>query len=128
MAAITIDSEDLTVVGNVMSLDITKGALPKPVFGQQWRNTAGGQLTGAVTISGHMSVEITPLLLPLIESEAAVAISIYIGEEGGAIDAGSNDGLIVITGLSESTDAEGEWEFTLDGELDGPLAFTAPTP
>lgn len=128
MASISIDSEDLTVVGNVLSIDLTKGGLPKSVFGQQWRNTASGQISGSISVSGHLSVEIAPLLMPLIEAETPIPIVVYMGDEGGAIDGGSNAGNIVVTGLSESADSEGEWEWTIEGELDGALVYTPPTP
>ncbi len=119
---------DLTVVGNVLSMDFTKNVLPKPVFGQQWRNSASGQISGSVSCSGHVSVEILPLLLPLVELETPIDFTIYVGTEGGGIDAGQYAGALVVGSLSVSDDAEGEWEFSIDGETDGPVLFTPPIP
>ena len=121
LAAVPVD---LTVIGNVLSLDLSKNALPKPVFGQQWRNTASGQLSGALSLGGHLSVEHAGTLLDLIVSEEPIPFVIYAGEEGGTIDAGSYEGNCVVSGISISDDAEGEWEWTLDADTDGPVTFT----
>ena len=119
---------DLTVVGNVLSMDFSKSVLPKPVFGQQWRNSASGQISGSVSAGGHVSVETLPALLPLLELEAPIDFTIYVGTAGGAIDAGEYEGSLIVGSLSISDDAEGEWEFTIDGETNGPVAFTPPVP
>ena len=119
---------DLTVVGNVLSMDFTKATLPKSVFGQQWRNTASGQLSGAISAGGHVSVEVLPLLLPLILLEEPLAFTMYVGTLGGAIDAGEYAGDLVVGTLSINDDSEGEWEWSIDGETDGPVLFTPPIP
>ena len=115
---------DLTVVGNVLSLDITKSVLPKPVFGQQWRNSAAGQLSGAISAGGHLSVEIAGDLFDLIETQIPVEFEIHAGDTTAGIDAGTYTGEVVTGSLSISSDAEGEWEWTLDGETNGPVVFT----
>lgn len=132
MAEIILDvggsNTDLTVVGNVLSMDLTKNVLPKPVFGQQWRNSASGQISGSISCGGHVSTEILPALLPLVELETPIAFTIYVGEAAGAIDGGQYAGTMVVGSLSISDDAEGEWEFTIDGETDGAVTFTPPVP
>ena len=119
---------DLTVVGNVLSLDITKSVLPKPVFGQQWRNSAAGQLSGSLSAGGHLSVEIAGDLMAIIEVETPIPFEIHAGDTTAGIDAGTYVGEIVPGSLSISSDAEGEWEWTLDGETNGPIVFTPAVP
>lgn len=116
---------DLTVVGNVLSLDITKSVLPKPVFGQAWRNSAAGQNSGAISAGGHLSVEIAGDLQTIIEVNTPIPFSIHAGDTVSGIDAGTYTGEMVPGSLSISSDAEGEWEWTLDGETNGPVVFTA---
>lgn len=117
---------DLTVIGNVLSLDISKSVLPKPVFGQQWRNSASGQLSGSISAGGHLSVELAEDLFSLIEANVPVAFEIHAGDATSGIDAGTYTGEVVTGSLSISSDAEGEWEWTLDGETNGPVVFTVP--
>ena len=124
MAAIEIDTNDLTVVGNVLSIDISKVVNPKPVFGQKWRNSASGQLSGTISAGGHQSVEIIPLFLPMMEKETPLAFTIYVGDEAGTIDAGEYAGNLILSSYQTGDDAEGEWDWTLEGELDGPITFT----
>lgn len=119
---------DLTVVGNVLSLDFSKSVLPKPVFGQQWRNSASGQISGSFSVGGHVSIETLPALLPLVELQAPIEFTMYVGESGGVIDGGEYSGSCVVGSLSVSDDAEGEWEFTIDAETNGPVTFTPPIP
>jgi len=115
---------DLTVVGNVLGIDITKSVLPKPVFGQQWRNSAAGQLSGSISAGGHLSVLIADDLMTIIETETPIPFEIHAGDTASGIDAGTYTGNVVPGSLSITADAEGEWEWTLDGETDGPIIFT----
>lgn len=130
MAAIEIGPDgtetDLTVVGRVLSLDWSRVSLPKPVFGQQYVNTVPGQISGSLSAGGHISVEILPELLPLLEADAPLPFTIVVGETGGTIDAGTYTGFVSPTGLGHSDDAQGEWEWTFDGDTDGPVTYTAP--
>lgn len=122
------DEFDLTLTGNVLSLDLSKGINAKPVFGQQWRNSVGGQITGAISAGGHLSVENAAYWIAIIETVGVLSFRIYAGEEGGAIDAGEYSGSVIASSISITSDAEGEWEWTMDAETDGPVAFTPPTP
>ncbi len=128
LAEIEINLVDFTIVGNVLSLDFAPTVLPKPVFGQQYANAIGGQITATLSASGHLSTEILPSLLPLIESNTSVDFTITIGEAGGTIDGGTFSGKLVASGLSITDDATGEWEWSFDGTTDGPITYTAPTP
>ena len=125
---ITIDSEDLTVVGNVLTFTRTKASNPKPVFGQQFRNELPGQAGGSLSANGHISVEAVPGLEAMFNAATSVDYSIQAGTAGEATDGGQWSGLLVITELTLDTDAEGEWEWSLNATLDGAPLFTPPTP
>lgn len=119
---------ELPLTGRVLSMDLQRGTNPKPVFGQKWINTVPGQIGGTLSAGGHVSVEMLPEILPLIESDVALDFRIYVGEEGGTIDGGAFAGKLNSSGISISDDAEGEWEWTFDGAVDGAVTFTPPTP
>jgi hypothetical protein len=127
LADITIGSADeLKLTGRVLSMNLTRGSNPKPVFGQRWINKVPGQIDGTLSAGGHVSVEMLSELLPLIESDVALDFTIYVGEAGGAIDGGSFTGKVHSSGITLEADAEGEWEWSFDGAIDGAVSFTAP--
>jgi len=128
LAAITIGSDDLTVIGNVISYSDDATAVPKPVFGQRYRNTVRGQ--GVVTIgcSGHLSAELVSNLFALNAQADTVAYEIQIGEAAGPTDGGKMTGNAVITNLSIDDDSEGNWAWSLNLESDGVPVYTPVTP
>ena len=128
MSSIEIGTDDLTVVANVLGLDLAPAVLPKAVFGQKYRNSTGGQISGSLSVAGHMTVEVLPLFLPMVESDESLDFVMYAGEEGGTIDGGSFTGKIRISSLSIPSSADGEWDWSLDAEFDGPVTFTPPAP
>jgi len=117
---------ELPLTGRVLSLDLQRGSNPKPVFGQKWINNVGGQIGGTLSAGGHVSVEMLAELIPLLESDVSLDFKIYVGEEGGVIDGGAFTGKINASGIGLSDDAEGEWEWTFDGAIDGAVTFTPP--
>lgn len=125
---ITINTEDLTVVGNVLSFTRTKASNPKPVFGQPFRHELPGQGGGTLSANGHVSVEKLPALETMLALTIPVAYTIQVGTLAGPTEAGDYAGNLVITEFTLDTDAEGEWEWTLNATLDGEPAYTAPTP
>lgn len=125
---ITINSEDLTVVGNVLSFTRTKASNPKPVFGQQFRNELPGQAGGALSASGHISTEKVQALEAMFDAATSVDYSIQAGTAGDLTDGGQWTGLLVVTELTIDTDAEGEWEWSIAATLDGAPLYTPAVP
>lgn len=125
---ITINSEDLTVVGNVLSFTRTKASNPKPVFGQQFRNELPGQAGGSLSANGHMSIEKVEALEEMFNAATSVEYSIQAGTAGGDTDAGQWTGLLVVTELTIDTEAEGEWEWSISATLDGEPLYTPAVP
>lgn len=128
LTEITFGGDDFTIVGNVLSFNRARAALPKPVFGQTFRNELSGQGSGTLSADGHLSVAAVPLLEAMYDSADAVAYEITAGDSGEVTEAGIWTGDFVITQLDLSVDAEGEWEWSLAGNLDGAPLFTPPTP
>ena len=122
-AGLTINVIDLGVFGNVLSVRRSKTAPKKPVFGQQEQQVISGQTSGSLSASGHLASE-GPLvgLWAMFEAETSVAYSIQVGS--GATDAGTFAGNMVVTSLEVSTDAEGEFQWSLSGDFDGAITHT----
>jgi hypothetical protein len=125
---ITINAEDLTVVGNVLSFTRTKSSNPKPVFGQPFRHELPGQAGGSISAQGHVSVEKVQGLEDIFNSGVPVSYEIQAGTAAGSTDAGKWVGNLVPTEYTLDTDAEGEWEWSLNATLDGAPVYTPPTP
>jgi len=125
---ITFDSEDFTVVGNVLNFVRTKASLPKPVFGSQFRHEIAGQAGGSVSAEGHLSVEKVQALEDLFNSSVSIPYVIQAGEVGGDTDAGAWNGLMVVNEYTLDTDAEDQWSWSINATLDGAPVYTPPTP
>jgi len=93
-AEITIDVEDLTVVGNVLNFTRTRASLPKPVFGTPFRHEIVGQAAGTLACSGHMSAEIAPKLELLFAAAVGHPYSMQVGTLGGDTDGGKYQGIL----------------------------------
>lgn len=126
--AITINGDEWTVHGNVLGFTRTKASLPKPVFGTPFRHEIPGQAGGSLSIEGHVAVEHIADLESAFNSSVPVSYVIQVGESGGATDAGTYAGSLVITELSLDTDAEDQWSYSAQATLDGAPIYTPPTP
>ena len=122
--AITINSEDLTVVGRVLTFTRTKASNPKPVFGSPFRNELPGQAGGSLSAQGHVSVEKVAALEAIFNSNVSVDYEMQAGTVGGPSEAGQWTGKLVVTEYTLDTDAEGEWEWSLNATLDGAPLYT----
>lgn len=126
-AGLTLNLVDIGASGNVMTLNRSKGAPGKPVFGSQSRRTISGMITGSLTAGGHVDPgagTVVGDLWTAFELETPVAFEIQIGESGGATDAGTLEGDLIMTSLGITTDAEGEWEWTIAADFDGAVTHT----
>jgi hypothetical protein len=128
LAAVTINSEDLTVVGQVIGYSDDATALPKPVFGTRYRNTVRGQGVVSLDVSGHLSAEVVAALMVMNALPDAVEYSIQVGELGNATDSGILSGQAVITNLTLGDDATANWSWSLTLETDGDPVFTPVAP
>ena len=129
LAAVEINSEDLTVIGQVLGYSDDATALPKPVFGTRYRNTVRGQGVVSIDVSGHLSAETVASLMVMNALPDAVTYSIQIGEiSPGATDGGILSGSAVITNLSLGDDATANWSWSLTLETDGLPVYTPATP
>jgi hypothetical protein len=123
-AAVTINLEDLTVVGQVIGYSDDATALPKPVFGTRYRNTVRGQGVVSIDVSGHLSAETITALMTMNAIPIPVTYSIQMGEIGGLTDSGILSGLAVITNLTLGDDATANWSWSLTLESDGDPEYT----
>ena len=123
---ITLDGDDWTVHANVLGFTRTKSSQPKPVFGTPFRHEIPGQASGTLDLEGHVAVEHIQDLEDAFNSETAVPYTIQVGQSGGATNAGVYTGQLVLTELTIDTDAEGEWEWSASGTLDGKPVYTPP--
>lgn len=128
LAEITIATVDYSVVGNVLGLSATKTTPRKPVFGQKAQGVISGQEAWSMSCGGHIAVE-APIadLLAAFSLATPVAFTIAVGETGGpGPDGGSFAGNMVLSAIDFTDDSEGEWEWSLSGEIDQAPVFTPP--
>ena len=128
LAEVTINLEDLTVVGQVIGYSDDATSLPKPVFGQRYRRTVRGQGVVSLDVSGHLSAEVTAALMTMNALPDPVAYTIQIGEAGAATDSGELSGSAVITNLTLGDDATSNWSWSLTLETDGDPVYTPVAP
>lgn len=125
---ISIMSEDLTVVGNVIGFARSRAANAKAVFGQPYRRELGGQASGTISVSGHFSQGKAQALESIFDSPDPVDFEMQAGTPGASTDAGVWTGSLVITGYNLDSSAEGEWDWSMEATLDGAPLFTPGTP
>ena len=123
---ITINTEDLTVIGNVIGFTRTRASNPKPIFGSDFRRENTGQGGGTLSANGHCSTEKITALEALYDSNVSVPYTLQMGTAGGDTDGGAWAGELVITELTYDVDAEGEWDWSINATLDGKPAYTPP--
>lgn len=126
LTEIEIGADDLTVIGQVVSYSDDAAAVPKPVFGQQSRNTVRGQKVYTIEVSGHLAAEFTGILFGLNTQPGAIPWQIQIGLAAAPTDGGLLTGDAVITNLTMDADAEGNWAWSMSLEGDGPADHTPP--
>lgn len=124
-AEMTLNLVDIGIFGNVLNVRRAKNAPGKAVFGSQQRKTISGIITGGFSANGHVAAS-GPIasLFTAFELETPVAYDIQIGESGGATDGGTLTGNCILTGLDITTDAEGEWEWSISADFDGDVTHT----
>lgn len=123
---ISIGSEDLTLIGQVVSFSDDQAAVPKPTFGKKYRRTIAGQGTYSIDVSGHLAAEEVGTLWVLRSSPFPQTWVIQIGDVGQATDGGIISGLAILTNLTFEADAEGNWAWSMTLEGDDAPDHTPP--
>lgn len=127
MTEILIGTDDLTLIGQVVSYSDDQAAVPKPTFGSRYRRTIAGQGTYSIDVSGHLAAEEVGTLFQLRAQTEAQVWEIQIGEVSPALtDGGKLAGTAVITNLTFDADAEGNWAWSMTLEGDGIPTHTPP--
>lgn len=129
LGTVTLNTDDLSTTGRVVSLELSKGAQAKPVFGSLYQRAVSGSISGTFSAEGHVATT-KPVadLFDALESSAPVPYSIQLGDAAGATDGGTIAGNCILTGLTVSGDAEGEWDWTVTAMTDGAVTDTPGTP
>jgi hypothetical protein len=127
-ATITLNADDFSTVGSVISLEQSKNIMTKPVFGSAFAFSLGGQKTGTITASGHISTEKLPDLQAAFDAAQPIAFTIQIGDAAGTTDAGVYSGNCTISSLTTESAADGEWDWSLEAQTAGEITYAAGTP
>lgn len=128
MTEIEIATNDLTLIGNVVSFSDDQTAVPKPTFGKRYRRTVVGLGAYAIDVAGHLAAEEMGTLWGIRSAEGVQAWSIQIGTLGEATDGGILAGNAAVTNLSFEADAEGNWAWSCTLEGDDAPTHTPATP
>jgi predicted secreted protein len=128
LGTVIIDAEDVSAIGNVLSLNLNKPTQNKPVFGSKWGRSIPGQRTGTFSASGHIAAEKVAALFALFDGDDPVDFSLQIGEAGQATDGGLIQGKCNINTFTIDASADGEWEWSIQAATDGAVQHTPPTP
>lgn len=110
---------DPIVSGNSITLDLTRNVLTKSVFGEDYTQALGGVRGGTIDAGGHVAVEDFDDLMTVFQSDNDVAYSIQIGEADQPDDIGVYTGNFVVGSFSVTAAADGEWDWSLNGTLNG---------
>lgn len=127
LTQITIGSDDLTLLGQVVSFSDDQTAVPKPTFGTKYRRTIAGQGLYSIDVNGHLAAEEVGTLWAIRAQALPQSWEIQVGEPLGATDGGTLTGLAVVTNLTMEADAEGNWAWSCTLEGDGEPTYTPPT-
>src|SRR5690606_413355 len=123
-ATVTLNAEDITAIGNVLSLNLTKSVMNKPVFGSPAGRSLNGQRGGTFSASGHIAAEKLAALVAMFEAEAPIDFTIQVGEASGATDGGTFTGTCNISSFTIEANADGEWDWSIQAATDGVVTHT----
>ena len=102
LGQVTLNADNISAVGSVVSLTRTRNIMSKPTFGSPYAFSLGGQKVGAFDASGHVAVLQLPDLEAAFVSDAPIAFSLQVGDAAGATDAGLYSGNCVSSVISLS--------------------------
>jgi hypothetical protein len=127
LGTVTINADPI-ITANVVTFNQTKNIMSKPVIGVAYAYTLSGQKSGSLSLQGHVSTLQLPELQAIIDSLVPVAFSLQVGDGAGATDAGLYTGFCVLANLNLTATADGEWDYTMDGQTSGLITYTPATP
>jgi predicted secreted protein len=107
-----------------MSLNLNRNVMSKPVFGSGYARSLGGQRSGTFSANGHVAAEKIAAITALFEADAAVTFSIQVGAAGTATDGGLYTGACQVSSYSVETNADGEWDWSIQATTDGAVIYT----
>lgn len=129
---VTVDGTDIGITGRSTGLSMSKNVLSKPIFGSKTMGKLAGQSDASFTLDGHVTVEEYAALEALRTATGNLAFTIGIGV--GATDVGEYTGSCTMTSFDVQADADGEWDYRCQFDVNGEVLFTpgtavpAPTP
>jgi predicted secreted protein len=128
LGTVMLNAEDVSAMISGATLSLTRNALNKPTLGQPWGYAIAGQRGGTISYDGHLSAEQASDLQSIYMADVPVDFSFQMGEGGGDTDAGLYTGKAIVTELSHTVAADGEWDWSLSCQTTGPVIYTPATP
>lgn len=128
LGTITINAEDVSAYGNVVSLNVNKNVIMKPVFGSAWQSAIQGQKSGSLSASGHVDATDAAAMFTALDTADSVTFAVQVGNAPDTTDGGIFSGNLIVSAYSISASAEGEWDWSVEGTFDGAVAYAAPLP
>lgn len=127
LGTVTINALDVQVDGNVVSWQNSRTALQKAGFGVESPYQIGGLRVANFSASGHVTAEKYASLIAAYEEDDPVECTLQIGTASALTDAGEHEGNFLITDLTVSANADGEFDWSLSAISSGPVTFTPGT-
>ena len=128
LGTVTLNADNISTIGSVVSLTRTRNVMSKPVFGSPYAYSLGGQKVGAFDASGHISTEQLADLEAAFASDAPIAFSLQVGDAAGATDAGLYSGNCVVGEFTIEASADGEWDWSITATTSGLVTYAPGTP
>lgn len=124
LATVTINSDDITAIGSVFRLNMSRNVINKPHFGNAFNDKISGKRNIAFSASGNISVEQAADLQAMFDSDAPIAFSLQVGAASGATDAGLYSGTCIVATYSIDVSGDGDFAWTIDAEASGTVTYT----
>lgn len=128
LGTVTLNADDISAIGSVVSLTKTRNLMTKPTFGSAYAHSLGGQKIGAFSAQGHVSAESVGDLDAAFNSDAPIAFSLQIGDAAGPTDGGLYSGDCVLSSFEITANADGEWDWSLEAQTSGEVTYAPPAP
>ena len=128
LGTVTLNSDDISAVASVTTLETTRNIMTKPTFGSPYAYSLGGQKLGTFSAEGHIDTLKLADIETAFNLDVPFAFSIQVGDAAGATDAGLYAGNCVLTSLTRTGSADGEWDWSFSAQTSGVVTYTGPTP
>jgi predicted secreted protein len=128
LGTVTLNLEDISAIGSVVSLQKTRNVMTKPTFGNPWGFSLGGQKIAQFSANGHISAEQAAALEAAFASDLPIEFSLQVGEGSGVTDAGLHTGNCVLSSYTIEANADGEWDWSIEAQTSGTVVYTPASP